>query len=175
VWSRTALWTFRIATGVSALGAALILGALTSVETNLVVATAVLGVVVLATTGLDYAWVAPYLRDPPDAVIARQHSAAPGAADGAEVLRDAAKLSISTQGVVLGLFSLSSRDELTVTATVGATALGVGVLVATTLYFLVASGIPDRNRAIAAAYLFNLTFWALGYGLLCIIAWTYSA
>jgi hypothetical protein len=88
---------------------------------------------------------------------------------------DAAKVSITTQGVVLGLVSLSSSSKLTVTLKVGAAALGAGVVVATILYLLVAGmPPPDQKRAVVAGLLLSLTFWLLTFGLVCVVAGNWS-
>jgi hypothetical protein len=94
--------------------------------------------------------------------------------DEAAVLREAASLSISTQGIVLGLISFSDTQTMSTAAKVGAASLAAGVLTGSILYLLVAYGIPDQKRRVAAGSLFNITFWALGYGLLCVVAslWT---
>lgn len=180
------LWLVRVCVGLAAVVTAVALHVWTRTELSLVLATGVLGVVILAATGIEYAWVAPYVDwnwkwpwqwrwkwpwqwrwrlSPATPTTPRDNED--------EIFRDAARVALTTQGVVLALFALSGFT-LTTTLVAGATSLGFGVCVASMLYFLVAFGIPDSRRRVAAAYLFNLTFWALAYGLICIIAWMYT-
>jgi hypothetical protein len=90
-----------------------------------------------------------------------------GRIENARTLRDAARLSVSTQGVVLGLLALS-REGLSMTLRVGAFALAAGVLAGVLLYTLVGYE-ADPDKRWLSNLLYNLTFFALAYGLFCIV------
>lgn len=158
----------------------------TGLETALAGATLGLAVVIAVETACTYLWIRPYLAAASEGTTRERDQSTPADENGnddadaamvarnAEILRDAARLAISTQGIVLGLVSFSSARELTTTAKVGASSLVIGVLVGVILYFLVAYGISDARRRGASAYLYGLTFWALGYGLICIGVWLWQ-
>jgi hypothetical protein len=98
-----------------------------------------------------------------------------GVADLGDAYADAAKVAITTQGVVLGLVAFQEGRLPNATLKVGAVALAVGVLTAAVLYLSVAFGPPpDRQRAYAAAVLFSLAYWCLGFGLICVVAGTWA-
>jgi hypothetical protein len=82
----------------------------------------------------------------------------------------------SRQGVVLGLISFTSSDAASQTIKVGAASLAGGVLIASSLYLLVArSAPPDHNRAFAASVMLIVLLWLLAFGLLCVVASMWSA
>jgi hypothetical protein len=89
---------------------------------------------------------------------------------------DAAKVTITTQGVVLGLVTFKTGDAMSATAQVGACSLVAGVLLAVVLYYNVATGLPSTTgQAFTASVLFTLVLWALSFGLICVVAATFGA
>jgi len=115
-----------------------------------------LGGVILAHLVLSFAWTSGGGGgDPP--------------ADQAGAFRGAAQLVITTDGIVLALISFADRNSLTVTTKVGASSLGVGVVVSVVLYALAGYSIPKGWQEPAASTLFNVAFWALSFGLICIV------
>ena len=88
---------------------------------------------------------------------------------------DAAKVAITTQGVVLGLVAFQEGRLPNTTLRVAACALVAGVLAASILYLSVAFGPPpDPGRAFAASILFSLAYWCLGFGLICVVAGSWA-
>jgi hypothetical protein len=84
---------------------------------------------------------------------------------------NATQVSITTQGVILGLIAFSEPDGLGVTERTGAASLAAGVLVATLLYLLVVRvPPPEGNRRTVASILLTLQLWTLGFGLICVVA-----
>lgn len=131
--------------------------ALTGGEASLAAALTALAILILVHLGITAWWV----------------SGGTGTAGGPpanqpDILRGAAQLAITTDGIVLGLLSFSNRGQLDLTTKVGASALALGVLTGVMLYFLVAYTVP-AGRQTASSLLFNLTFWGLSFGLLCIV------
>jgi hypothetical protein len=120
---------------------------------------------VVAETTVLYLWARPYAQ-----------GGGEGSSAGADnPYAEAAKIAITTQGVVLGLVALQEGRLPDVTLKVGACALVLGVLCAGVLYLSVAFGPPpDMNRAIVAAVLFSLVYWCLGFGLICVVAGSWS-
>ncbi len=84
---------------------------------------------------------------------------------------DAAKLAITTQGIVLGLISFSITSSWNLVTKVGAASLAAGVLIASVMYLLVAQvPPPDPPRRFVASLLLSFLLWALGFGLICVVA-----
>jgi hypothetical protein len=84
---------------------------------------------------------------------------------------DAAKVAITTQGIVLGLVAFQEGRLPNVTVAAGACALAAGVLAAGVLYLNVALGAPTgAGQKFTAAILFSLVYWCLGFGLICVVA-----
>jgi hypothetical protein len=126
---------------------------------------AMTGYVVLETAVL-YLWARPYIRG---------MGGGTGGGGGGNAYADAAKIAITTQGVVLGLVAFQEGRLPNTTLRVAASALVAGVLLAGILYLNVASGSPpDIRRAFAAAVLFSLVYWCLGFGLICVVAGSWS-
>lgn len=83
----------------------------------------------------------------------------------------ATQVSITTQGVILGLIAFSEPTGLGVTERTGAASLAAGVLVATLLYLLVVRVPPPvGNRRTVASILLTVQLWTLGFGLICVVA-----
>jgi hypothetical protein len=92
--------------------------------------------------------------------------------DLSELLRNAANVVITVDGVVLGLiytFSAGKGTAIPTVVKVGVLALVAGVVVGLLLYALVAGRITTRPAVAVATGLFSLIAWALAYGLLCIV------
>jgi hypothetical protein len=92
--------------------------------------------------------------------------------DLSELLRNAANVVITVDGVVLGLvytFSTTRGASVPTVVKVGALALVLGVVVGLLLYSLVAGKITTRTAVMIATGLFSLVSWSLAYGLLCIV------
>lgn len=88
---------------------------------------------------------------------------------------EAAKVAITTEGIVLGLVAFQEGALEDTTVKVGACALVVGVLSAGLLYLSVVMGPPpDPPRRFAASLLFSLVFWCLGLGLICVLAGSWN-
>jgi hypothetical protein len=149
-----ALIVFRVLSAVGVLVAAVTV-ALAGVQGSLAAALAALAALIVCHLSLSAYWV-------------RGGEGGGPPPNQAEILRGAAQLAITTDGIVLGLLTFADRKHLDITTKVGASALAVGVLTGVMLFFLVAYAVPVR-RQVAAALLFNLTFWALSFGLLCIV------
>jgi len=80
-------------------------------------------------------------------------------------------LAITVQGFVLGLvFAFLDKDTASVTIKVGVASLGTGVIVGVLLYSLAAISVPGPRTRSLTLMLFNVTLWALCYGLLCLVA-----
>lgn len=80
-------------------------------------------------------------------------------------------LAITVQGFVLGLvFAFLDKDTATATVKVGVASLGTGVIVGVLLYSLAAISVSGPRTRSMTLMLFNVTLWALCYGLLCLIA-----
>lgn len=97
---------------------------------------------------------------------------APEEPDLSELLRNAANVVITVDGVVLGLiytFSTTREAPIPTVVKVGAMALVLGVVVGLLLYSLVAGKITTRAAVAIATGLFSLIAWSLAYGLLCIV------
>jgi hypothetical protein len=93
--------------------------------------------------------------------------------DLSELLRNAANVVITVDGVVLGLvyaFVFAGKTSPTpLVIKVGSLALVIGVILALLLYSLVAGKITTPAAVAVATGLFSLISWALAYGLLCIV------
>jgi hypothetical protein len=164
-WRRGILWG-RIAVAAACLAAAVLGWRTFGWDRSLDVALTVMGVFVLVETATFYLWARKYFAAP---ASASTNAAAPQGADNP--YSDAAKLAITTQGVVLGLVTFGKGSLASTTEKVGASALAAGVLAATILYLNVVQGPPpDMNRGLAASLLFSLVLWALAFGLICIVA-----
>jgi hypothetical protein len=89
---------------------------------------------------------------------------------------DVAKLSITTQGLVLGLISFAGLAKSHVTVKIGAASLAFGVLVGSSMYLLVARVPPlSAGQKRTASLLVSLLLYALGFGLLCVVTGSWSA
>jgi hypothetical protein len=165
------LLTIRVEIGLAAIGAAVLGLTVLNWETALDVSLITIGVFILLQTLALYLW--------GKTNVGREADDAPAAtprAEGVNVYADAAKFAITTQGVVLGLVAFADPRRLNLTLKVGAASLAVGVLIGSALYLLVAQGPPrDANRGFAAGLVFALLLWLLGFGLVCIVAGTWSA
>jgi hypothetical protein len=92
--------------------------------------------------------------------------------DLSQLLRSAANVVITVDGVVLGLvyaFLGATNKPIPLVVKVGAVALVAGVVLALLLYALVAGKITTPIAVSVATGLFSLISWALAYGLLCIV------
>lgn len=92
--------------------------------------------------------------------------------DLSKLLRGAANVVITVDGVVLGLvyaFLGMNKTSTPLVVKVGALALVTGVVLALLLYSLVAGKITTPAAVAFATGLFSLISWALAYGLLCIV------
>jgi hypothetical protein len=92
--------------------------------------------------------------------------------DLSQLLRNAANVVITVDGVVLGLvytFRGTTNKPIPLVVKVGAVALVAGVVLALLLYALVAGKITTPTAVSVATGMFSLTSWALAYGLLCIV------
>jgi hypothetical protein len=158
------LLTFRLSTALLAVGLSALGWTTFDWDTALNISLAVLAGIVVVQTASAYLWASRYFG-------VRVESDIPPT----NVHADAAKVSITTQGVVLGLVSFSESSKLAMTVKVGSAALATGVVLATILYLQVAGSPPaDQKRAVAASILLSLTFWSLSFGLVCIVAGNWS-
>lgn len=83
----------------------------------------------------------------------------------------ATQVSMTTQGVILGLIAFSEPTGLGATERTGAASLAAGVLVATLLYLLVVRVPPPvGSRRTVASILLTVQLWTLGFGLICVVA-----
>jgi hypothetical protein len=88
---------------------------------------------------------------------------------------DAARVAITTQGIVLGLVTFKQGSLSDITVKVGACALVAGVLSALVLYLNVVQGPPsDVNRRFATSINFSFVMWALAFGLICVVAGSWA-
>lgn len=130
-----------------------------SIEPSLTAATWGLVVVIVLWVGLALVWgeINPPAQSEPDL---------------SELLRNAANVVITVDGIVLGLvytFLGATKNPIPLVVKVGAVALVVGVVLALILYALVAGKITTIIAQNLATGLFSLISWALAYGLLCIV------
>lgn len=130
-----------------------------NIESSLTAATWGLAIVVLLWVGLALFWgeINPPAQTEPDL---------------SALLRNAANVVITVDGVVLGLvytFLGTQNRPIPLTVKVGALALVAGVVLALLLYALVGGKITSPAAVSIATGLFSLTSWALAYGLLCIV------
>lgn len=129
------------------------------IELSLTAATWGLLVVVVLWVGLALFW-------------GRINPSAQTEPDLSQLLRNAANVVITVDGVVLGLvyaFLGASKKPIPLVVKVGAVALVAGVVLALLLYSLVAGKITTPIATSIATGLFSLISWALAYGLLCIV------
>jgi hypothetical protein len=131
-------------------------------DTSLSVAVAIMGGFIVVQTLFSYLWARGSFGAP-----------APEGPSGAEsnAWVDTAKLSITTQGVVLGLIAFAGKGSLNMTLRAGAASLALGVLVATAMY-LVVLRTPPPTPALrrVASLLVSVQLWALAFGLICVVA-----
>jgi hypothetical protein len=152
-----ALIVFRVLTVVVCAAAAVAGMTLFDWPTELCVALFVMAAYVAVETGVLVGWASG---------SEFQASATEGAP-----YKEIVKVTITTQGVVLGLIAFKEGALPNATVKVGAGALVGGILVAGALLQNVAFGEPDGEGArFTASLLFSLTYWALGFGLLCVVA-----
>jgi hypothetical protein len=142
----------------AALGAAIYFQ-VSGVEPSLAAATWGLVIVIFLWVGMAMVWgeINPPARDEPNL---------------SELLRNAANVVITVDGVVLGLvytFLGATKSPIPLVVKVGAVALVTGVVLALILYALVAGKITTITAQNLATGLFSLISWALAYGLLCIV------
>jgi hypothetical protein len=129
------------------------------IESALAAATWGLVVVIVLWVGLALFWgmINPRAQEEPDL---------------SDLLRNAANVVITVDGVVLGLvyaFVGASKKPIPLVVKVGALSLVAGVVLALILYSLVAGKITTSMSQSLATGLFSLISWALAYGLLCIV------
>lgn len=130
-----------------------------NIESSLTAATWGLLVVVALWVGLALVW---GMINPP----------AETEPDLSGLLRNAANVVITVDGVVLGLvytFLGATHKPIPLAVKVGAVALVAGVVLALLLYALVAGKITTPTAVSISTGMFSLTSWALAYGLLCIV------
>jgi hypothetical protein len=170
------LWSFWSIALLIAAGFALLGFLAFDWETSLNVAIAVVAGFILCTALVTHWWIWRYLGTDGAGDQLGSDDTAGLAPSSANPFADAAKLSITTQGVVLGLIAFAGPEKPNLTLKAGSTSLAAGVLVASLLYFQVATRPPpDANRLLAASILFNLLLWMLGFGLVCVVAGSWSA
>jgi hypothetical protein len=162
--SHLLLFVFRFGTALSAAVVSILGWTVFRWDAALNISLAILATVITVHNVGSYLWARKSFRAKPDSDIPPTN-----------VWADAAKLSITTQGVVLGLVSFSNSSKFTLTVKVGAAALATGVVVATMLYLLTAGTPPyDQKRAVVATILLSLTLWSLVFGLVCVVAGNWS-
>ena len=88
------------------------------------------------------------------------------------LLREGANVVITVDGVVLGLIYafVGDKSHLVPVVKIGAISLVAGVVIALTLYSLVAGNVTKPAAAAIGTGLYSLAAWALAFGLLCIVA-----
>jgi hypothetical protein len=153
-----ALIVFRLGTALAAIELAVLGWTAFEWGSALNVAIVIMGGFIILQTGVVYVWNKGADRPSTEALTVNAYV-------------DCAKLAITTQGVVLGLISFNGQSLSDVTLKVGAVSLAAGVLIATVLYLLVARTPPTNDKQErAAAYIVTLLLWALGFGLICVVA-----
>ena len=85
-------------------------------------------------------------------------------------LREGVKTALTMQGVILGIVFGFNGTKVDLAIRVGAVSLALGVMVSLILMSLLGLPTGDPQRIKFVSVLLNLTYWALGYGLLCIAA-----
>ncbi len=161
------LLLLRIALGVSVVGLAALGWRAFQWHASLNIAILIFGGFVLVQVVASYWWQRQDLTDE------QARSAQADAVKNPHV--DAAKLAITTQGVVLGLISFSGLAKLDITVKVGAASLALGVMLGSIMYLLVARVPPitPRQQSVASVLL-SLLLYALSFGLLCVVAGSWS-
>lgn len=168
----TILWALWLTAFLTAVTLAVLGFATFNWERSLNVSIAVLAGFIICTALLTYAWIRPYIGLDLRGAIEEQ---AKSTGLPSNPFADAAKVAITTQGVVLGLISFAGPDRLSPTLKSGSASLAAGVLVASLLYLQVATQPPpDPNRRLVASILFNVLLWLLGFGLVCVVAGNWS-
>jgi hypothetical protein len=164
----TAILATRIGAGLIALIVSVLGATKLDWDGELNTSFAIMGGFILIQTLGSYLWARPYIGKTPEST--------PPPAGADNPYADAAKVAITTQGVVLGLISFADGSKLSLTVKVGAASLAAGVLLASSLYLLVVQGPPpDPNRGLAASFLLTFLLWALGFGLVCVVIGNWSA
>jgi hypothetical protein len=181
-WQRNIIWASSIAAAVAA-----VLMHAYGVETSLRVATALLAVTIglfwISTVGwlrlvqadLGGTATSPSGETPPPAGTESKPGGPPaqGAArrELSPAMTSGTNLAITVQGFVLGLvFAFLDTQTASATVKVGVASLATGVIVGVLLYSLAAISVPGPRTRALAVILFNVTLWALCYGLLCLVA-----
>lgn len=140
--------------------------ALSRVQTALVVATLALAGVIIVFWLAAVGW--GYLAGRDAMGTTAPTASAPTVPSLSPAMTAATSLAIQVQGVVLGLvFAFSHQDSVVVK--VGVVALAVGIVVGLLLYGLTAFEVTGQRTLSAAVILFDLTLFALAYGLLCLV------
>lgn len=170
------LSVFRIGTGFTLIELAVLGWTVFEWSPELNISIMIMGGFIVLQTIVSYLWARPYMADadakvPAAADASSEDKVPPEVNLAPNSYADAAKLAITTQGVVLGLVSFTGESLSNATLKAGAASLAAGVLIATVLYLLVAQAPPpDVNRKYASAYCLSLLLWALGFGLVCVVA-----
>jgi hypothetical protein len=157
VLTSAAIYWFRILSGIASSVIGLILLEGDHGEKPLALALFALGVFILAHAVIEYAFhriKEPY--DPPE--------------DSG--FRDFASAFIATSSVILGLLAVfgEQNPSFPLTIKVGVAALVSDILVGTVLVGLLLAGVKSSDQPAwnFVRYVFNVAFWALSLGLLCI-------
>ncbi|WP_437070491.1 hypothetical protein [Streptomyces sp. enrichment culture] len=163
--------TWVSAVGIFIASGSTVILALKNAETTLVVATAVLTALIVLYLIARKQWVKFAKRDEEE-VEASDRPAVDIFASPDRTARSMSTAStqvVTVQGVVLGLvFAFQDGSVESVTIKVGLGSLAFGVSIGLLLVSLCAFAIPGRRTLAISQLLFNITFWSLNYGLVCI-------
>jgi hypothetical protein len=164
-------WASLCGFGSASIGTAFL--AVLGAETSLIVATGILALLILFFFGARVWWVKIAKADTEETVAMGgtvvDVFASPDRA--AQVMSTAGTLTVTVQGLVLGLIFTFKGGAITATTVkVGIGALALGVVVGLLLVSLCSFSLPGRRTRVISALLFNLSIWNLSYGLVSIAA-----
>ncbi|MFF0554800.1 hypothetical protein [Streptomyces sp. NPDC004266] len=160
--ARRLIVTTQVAAGILALITALVM-LNSSVPITLIIATFTLSPVIFLYLGANLLW--GFLAE----FGTQNVHGSGGQSSQASIMAEAAKLTVTVQGVALGLvFAFAKNRDVDLTVQVGAVALVAGVILGLLLYTLVVVDLPTVPCQVVASILYNMTLWSASYGLTCI-------
>ena len=174
---RRLLIALRYATAVGFAVAAFFSGTVFGWADSLGAALALMGAFVAIEATIYYKWAHSGDAPPEEHAQAEPDVCTPPAPRSAPVnaYADAARVAITTEGVVLGLVVFQPGSLAGPTVKIGASSLVAGVLSALILYFNVAQGPPrDVSHRFAATLNLNVAMWLLAFGLICVVAGSWA-
>jgi hypothetical protein len=139
-------------------------------DDSLPLAILLLGLVILASWGLDHLW--GWLGNASGAQDEASEEAALAVAGKAlkEGFQQVAGAIIAVAGILLGLLAAFDKGPLSLALKVGSAALALALLLALVLNFIVGLDVPGATGPVMFLGIYtNVLFWTLSLGLLCLL------